>query len=294
MIYKESAPAKINLFLKVGKKGNDGYHSIESVMQAVNVCDTVTVEINDSKSTEISIDCKTRYIPSDERNLAYKAALCYTKAFSTPPSRIHIKIDKLLPTRAGLGGGSSDAATVFAIMNKHFGFEDEKTLTELAASIGSDIPFLLQYRDGKATALARGKGEILESCASLPPCGILIAKGAEGVSTPEAYRLFDIAEANDGIRDISEFTDALESGDLKEISRLLYNSFESAIFPVCEMPKKLKRDMLELGAFGALMSGSGSAVFGIFADLDKAEKAGECLKQRYGNKDFFFHTAKHV
>ena len=187
-----NANAKINLFLEVGLRRADGYHDIESVMQAVTLCDKVTVEAGDGVGRGIALECDG--LPTDRGNIAYRAAELFCRAAGIEP-HVKIHIEKRIPVAAGLAGGSTDGAAVLYALNAIYdGVLDGKKLHALAARLGADVPFCL---DG-GTALARGIGEQLSECPVLPDCHILIAKRSEGVLTPEAFRELD--RSREGVR----------------------------------------------------------------------------------------------
>lgn len=274
MRYIEQAYAKINLYLDVTGKRPDGYHEIESVMQQISLHDTVSITKNEfTGENRITVTCTDERIPTDSRNIVYKCAEAFFKAYSITEYDISIHIVKRIPSEAGMGGGSSDGAAVLKLLNQAYevGASLEK-LCEIGGKIGADIPFCVI---GK-TCICRGIGEIL-SPVEMPflPFGIVIAFPGNGVSTPEAYRLLDSAADDKSIHKISDVLLPMRGGFTPFD---LYNSFERAIFPVHEKAAYLKNRFYELGALTSLMSGSGPTVYGLFEDQEKFAYAAEMLE----------------
>jgi len=266
-------PAKINLSLDILGKRYDGYHFVRTIMQTVSLFDEITVTPNEVN--EIRIFCDTPGIPCDCTNLVYKAAIAFFEHVNIQPSGIDITINKIIPAMAGLAGGSSNAAGMIVALNELM--ETELSISELCdigEKIGADVPFCISG----GTAVAEGVGDILNQLPSIPDCHILIVKPDINISTPEAYSKFDALEYTKS----SEYEDlvaAIAMQDLEKISGLLFNALEyaadnSEIF-------KIKEEMLEMGALGALMSGSGSAVYGIFEKRKLAARCAEIMEEKY-------------
>lgn len=256
--------AKLNLFLSVTGTRPDGYHNIDSVMQQVTLADIVTIE----KGAQIRLTCSDPTLPTDRKNLAYRAAEAFFAATGISGGAT-IHLEKLIPMEAGLAGGSTDAAVVLSLLNELY---DTKLSTDalcaIGGTLGADIPFCI--RGG--TARTEGIGEIITPCASLPPCSILIAIGSVGVSTKEAYALVDQNPVPP--RSADAMLAALTAGSLAAVRDAAYNVF-SAVAPACVEP--LRQRILSLGADLAMMSGTGSSVFGCFASEDKAKEAKNTL-----------------
>ncbi len=270
---KCKAYSKINLFLDVTAKYPDGYHEVRTVMQTVSLADDVEIEL-DGMCMGIILSCDDKNIPTDEKNIAWKAANIFLNEIKEYNCGIKIKITKRIPVEAGMGGGSADAAAVLVGLNKLF--EDAlsfERLLDLGASLGADVPFCMVG----GTAYADGKGDKVYSIEPMPDCFILIAQGQKGVSTPWAYReldrIFNDFDSGYRARDIAGFRQTVKDANLRAISKNLYNVFEEAIVPVCEDVKRLKDAMFDSGALGVLMSGSGSAVYGIYDCEDNASDA---------------------
>ncbi len=278
------APAKINLFLEIGGKRADGYHNIFSLMHTIPLCDTVSAErlYPENGERKIFFTCSDPSLPIDNQNLAYKAAEHFFERFSDSPYAMRLHIDKVIPKEAGLGGGSADAAAVLMCCARLYP-EQIRTgsdkLYQTAVSLGADVPFCLM----RGAAAAYGIGEILKPTSVLPDCFIVIAKGPQAVSTAAAYRtLDDIPKSAIRSDDLSEMIACLKNQNLDGICTYLYNRFEEAVFPDCPTALSTKLLMLEYGAKGALMSGSGSAVFGLFESACIAESAVEALRKMSG------------
>lgn len=277
---KEKANAKINLYLDVIAKRDDGFHDIKTVMHSVSLSDDVTVIYSPSDNQNIRISLKgNRFLPTDDKNLAYKAAKLYLDS-AGKNANIDIILDKRIPIAAGLAGGSSDAAATLRAMNKLFDkMFSEKALFKMAEKIGSDVPYCLY---GK-TALCEGRGEIITKLPDTLKLNVVIAVANEHVSTPTAYleldgiySSFDGSVETGGEKHFEELIKSLVSGKIS--SDNLYNVFESAVLPTCHGAALIKNKLLEFGAQGALMSGSGPSVFGFFANERSAKAALERLQ----------------
>ncbi len=279
-IQKEKANAKINLYLDVVSQREDGFHDIKSIMHTVSLCDEISVKYIPSKSTNIRLFVEgNRYLPTDAKNLAYRAAALFLEKASITAG-LEITMRKNIPVAAGLAGGSSDAAAVLKALNKIFGklFTD-RALASIAAELGSDIPFCLY---GK-TALCEGRGEIMTKLPDSLNMHFVIAVGNEHVSTPVAYKRLDEIYSN--------FDGSVKTGGDDYYSRLLldmkrgalsqdslFNVFEPAVLPICPNAEKIKSQLEELGATATLMSGSGPSVFGVFTDESSARLAEKKLR----------------
>ena len=262
------AYAKINLSLDITGKREDGYHLLKTVMQSVSLCDTVTVELCD----DIIITCSDKTVPCDERNTAYKAVKAfydYIKANSG--AKIHI--EKAIPHEAGMGGASADAAAVICALNELTNSNlTQKQLLEIGLKVGADVPFC----QVGGTMLCEGIGEVMTPIKNMPDCFLVIAKPESGISTKEAYSAFD-----NSVTSFELFTDKLLDNidTLQGISENLGNIFEElANNPEIDI---IKMQMKSAGALGACMTGSGSAVFGIFTDEAKAKLCEKELNEDY-------------
>ena len=270
------APAKINLFLDVVGRRANGYHDIESVMQTVTLSDCLEITQYDALGeSEIEVLCSEPSIPSGEGNLVYRAAKAFFGAMNIEHYHISFFIDKKIPAEAGLGGGSADAAAAILGLDRlyetHLSLEQ---MCQIGVLVGADVPFCIK----KGTATAKGIGEILDDCPSMPHCFLLIAMpSGSKISTAEAYRKIDAMEAEPHPT-LSQVLTALASDDLVGLAKCLYNKFE-AVTPMETGADALREKMLSLGAIGARMSGSGPSVFGIFREKTTAECAAKALSQ---------------
>ncbi len=271
----EAAHAKINLYLDVFPPREDGYHNIKSIMHTVSLADTVTV---DTDSNGIVLTCTDTSLPTDSKNLAYRAAeLFFRETGISGGARIHI--EKNIPIAGGLAGGSADAAAVLRALNTAFGTHiDINSLAAMGAQLGADIPFCTIG----GCALCTGVGEIMTPMPPLPETVCVIANGGEGVSTPAAYRRLDemygdkLAEDMGNIENVVE---ALQNGDKNAVTANAFNIFESAVLPTHSVAARLKEIIKDHGAMLSMMSGSGPSVFGLFGDEASAALAAERIKE---------------
>ncbi len=269
------ARAKLNLSLDVTGRRPDGYHDMRMVMQSVSLCDELEMDLrSDGKITTRS---GVRYIPNDGRNIAVKAAKLFFETYGITDTGVDITLKKRIPVCAGLGGGSSDGAAVLFGLGELTGLRPPRTeLEKLSEQLGSDVPFCV--RGG--TVLAEGRGEIMTDLTALPDCGIVICKPSFSISTPMLFKTLD--EHDIRIHpDTGALISMLQSGDLAKISRRMYNVFEDVLPRRCGEVFTIKNTLLGFGALGCTMSGTGSAVFGIFDSTEKASLAQAELKGRY-------------
>lgn len=301
------APAKVNLYLRITGRRPDGYHLLDSVMVPVSLCDEIEVtvekqieierekqteteieiarktetEIETARKTEIEIErkpqilvtCDDPTLPTDETNLAYKAAALFCKEAGVHP-KIMIALYKHIPFGAGLGGGSSDAAAVLKGLNVLFSQRfSERQLCSLAVRLGADVPFFIPCQPARV----EGIGEILSPVPALPLRWLVVVVPPFGVSTPWAYRQFDAlpARAEPVSAELRPFADGQWPS-----STCLVNDLERAVLSTYPAIGKIKEQLLHAGADGALMSGSGSSVFGIFSRKEMAQQAAVLLQER--------------
>lgn len=263
------AYAKINLYLDVTARRDDGYHNIIGIMQSVDLCDTVTVTVDKAAPGEICLRCDGG-LPCDGRNLAYRAADAYFQG--AVPFRIEIDVKKNIPAQAGLAGGSTDCAAVLRALNAELGRYSEQQLITLGARLGADVPFCLVG----GTQITKGIGHELTPCPGMPACYAVIARGGEGVSTPDAYRALDDLYGDFSGREqlgeqmLQRLCRAMEGRDLQGACKVMFNVFEQVVLPEHEIAASLKQRMRQGGATGCLMSGSGPSIVGFFDRHDKA------------------------
>jgi len=269
------AHAKINLSLDIVSKMDDGYHNLRTVMQTVCLSDEVAVECTPGEG--FSVDAGLPYIPGDERNIAAKAALEFFEFTGIKGYHTNIIIKKNIPVCAGLGGGSTDGACVLRLLDKMFKTElGREELEILGSTVGSDVPFSI---DG-GTKLAEGRGEKLTDLPALPHCYIVICKPAFSCSTPELFSHIR-CEKITARPDTDGLIKALGNGDLGGVARRMYNVFED-VLPRGKLEiAEIKSRVLDFGALGSVMTGSGSTVFGVFDNKDNALAAYNQLKEDY-------------
>ncbi len=269
------ANAKINLTLDVIGRRDDGYHDMVTIMQGTTLSDDIFIDISDGGG-KVSVETDKVYLPNGEKNIAGKAARVYLDSFGINNKDVSIKIIKQIPVCAGLGGGSADAAAVIVGLEEYFNMPLSDRINT-ADTIGSDVPFC--FFNG--TMLARGRGEVLENLPALPDCAIVLCKPAFSISTPKLFGKLD--EQKIKCRpDTDGMIRALEAGDFSGVAHRCFNVFES-VLPSAhrQTVEHIKDVMLSGGAGGAAMSGTGSAVFGIYFDKDKALDSAELLKREY-------------
>ncbi|MBI2412450.1 MAG: 4-(cytidine 5'-diphospho)-2-C-methyl-D-erythritol kinase [Deltaproteobacteria bacterium] len=276
-----SSPAKVNLFLKVLRKRSDGYHDIATLMQAVSLFDRISVEAVEGDG--VSIWCSDPSLPADSTNLACRAADLYLKTTGIR-KKISIRIEKNIPIGAGLGGGSSNAATVLKALDELEGGRlGKEALLDLSASLGSDCPFFIS---GKA-AYAEGRGERLQSV-DLPKFAYILVNPGFQVSTAWAYSNLDLTKKGEDNILIFSGKAPSKAVDLKAI---LVNDLEEVTLRKHPVISDIKKALLGSGAVVSLMSGSGPTVFGVFEDRDAAERALSPLKKRFPD-NFFVSLAE--
>lgn len=272
----EYAYAKLNLTLEVGEKRTDGYHELRSVMTSATLCDTLTLE----KAAAITMECDRADLPIDGHNLAVKAAQAFFAA-SGMEGGCHIRLKKQIPSEAGLGGGSSDAAAVLRALRRLYAPDmPMEELERIGAQVGSDVPYCV--RGG--TVLCEGRGERLTTVAAMPQCWYVIVKPQEAFSTGKMYAAIDEQKCHT-IPTTDELIRALERGDLTALTPYMCNTFSEIVPPDSDV-HTIRATLLRYNALQAMMSGSGSAVFGIFDTPSTAEAACEALKKE--NRQVFF------
>jgi len=258
--------AKINLFLKIGKKLSSGYHNIQSVMQKIDLSDNISIEpLNEDK---VIVECTNKEL-ENENNLAYKAAMLLKKKFKVKHG-VKIFIEKNIPLEAGLGGGSSDATTTLINLNKLWGLKlKEKQLIELAAQIGSDVPFFI----GDNAALVEGIGDKIKRIKKSFSINIVLINPGFRVSTKWAYSAFDRQKPKIKTKaDIQSLIKAIEKKDIKSIANNLHNDFEPIVTKKHKVIGEIKNNLLRNDALNACVSGSGPTVFGIFNSIYEARE----------------------
>lgn len=273
----EGAYAKLNLTLDVLGKREDGYHDLQSVMQTISIWDDVEIDIGTGKPWKLL--CSVEGIPTDASNLAWKAAKVYCDAMKKDPNGLEIRILKRIPSGAGMGGGSADAAAVLRALNRHYGNPlSIFALAELGAQVGSDVPFCVLC----GTAMVEGRGERLRKLPDIPDCIFVVVKPEFSVSTPELYQKIDsVAIAHHP--DNKAMESALLAGDLERVVDNVYNVFDPVVTEDHPELNYIKSLFQQYGAVGYQMTGSGSAVFGIVSEFEIAAVLCNMLKANYPN-----------
>lgn len=266
------ALAKINLGLDVVRRREDGYHEVRMIMQTIHLFDRVNIE----KTSEPGIRIKTNlsYLPVNENNLIYKAGRLLMDEFDITEG-VSVDLDKRIPVAAGMAGGSTDAAAMLYGMNKMFGLGlSMQELKDRGVKIGADVPYCLM----RGTALAEGIGEKLKSLPPMIKCPVLIAKPQISVSTKFVYENLKLdGKANHP--DIDRLIKDIKAKDLQGVCDHMGNILETVTIPNYPIIAEIKKNMIENGAAGAMMSGSGPTVFGLFDDAEKAKQAYKAMKK---------------
>ncbi|WP_368196780.1 4-(cytidine 5'-diphospho)-2-C-methyl-D-erythritol kinase [Blautia wexlerae] len=266
------ALAKINLGLDILRKREDGYHEVRMIMQTIQMYDVL--KMKKVKKPGISLSVNYPYIPSDERNLVYKAAKLLMDEFQVKEG-VDICLEKFIPVAAGMAGGSSDAAAAMVGINRLFKLGlSERELMDRAVNIGADVPYCIM----RGTALAEGIGEKLTRIAQIPDCFVLIGKPGISVSTKMAYESLQLDKISSH-PDIDGMIRDIENGDLLTMTEKMGNVFEPGIIEKYPVIGEIKDLMEDNGALKAMMSGSGPTVFGIFDDREKMEVAAAVLRE---------------
>ena len=271
----EGAFAKLNLTLDVLDKREDGYHNIKSVMQTISVRDDIEIDVDTGKPW--TLECTMEGIPTDETNLAWKAAKIYCDTMKKDPNGLAIRITKRIPSGAGLGGGSADAAAVLRALNRYFGDPlSIFALAELGAQVGSDVPFCTIC----GTAMVEGTGEKVRKLPDMPDCVFVICKPEFSVSTPELYQKIDTVAIP--VRpDNVAMESALLEGNLEKVAANVFNVFDPVVTADHLELNYIKSIFNTYGAMNQQMTGSGSACFAILPSFEYAAVACNMLKANY-------------
>lgn len=271
------APAKINLSLDVLERLPNGYHRLAMLMQTIGLTDSIQLE---ERPSGISLSCgkTSSYLPTDSRNLAWKAASAFFEQFSGHGG-VHIRLIKRIPVAAGLAGGSADAAAVLTGLNHLYGSPfSPAELAEAGVGLGADVPYCLKG----GTCLAEGIGEILTPQPSFKGFWLVLVKPAFSVSTPRIFaqlRLDDLGKRPD----TAKLVEGIAERDLAGVAAGMENVLESVTMPLHPEIGHIREWMLRLGALGSRMSGSGPSVFGFFRDEQAARTAGNSISSIYRN-----------
>lgn len=267
------ALAKINLGLDVLGRRENGYHDVRMVMQSIYLYDDVKIE----RTAKPGIEVRTNlyFLPTDENNIAYKAAALLIDEFEIREG-VMITLDKHIPVAAGMAGGSSNAAAVLFGMNRMFGLGlSQKGLMDRGVRLGADVPYCIM----RGTVLAEGIGEELTVLPNMPRCTVLVAKPAISVSTKVVYEALDAKEILKH-PDIDALIAGLEKGSLPDIAAAMGNVLEDVTIPMYPVIEDIKKEMKAAGALNAMMSGSGPTVFGLFENKAQARKAQDKIREK--------------
>ena len=281
MSLNKKSPCKVNLLLNILRRRDDGFHELETIMQPVNFCDKLSFE---RAKSGVFLSCSDKHLPVDSRNLVFRAAKEFLAAAKISGG-VKIHLEKKIPLAAGLGGGSGNAATTLLALDEIFGKPlPQQKLVDIAASLGSDIPFFLQPKP----ALAAGRGEKVQPLEDFPALqgrAFLLIHPGFGISTPWAYQnLARFPEALNGRPGrAQELISKLQGNDLRAAAGSFYNSLEAPALDKFPVLKLYQEFLLENGALAALMSGSGSTTFAIAENLAAAEALAEKFKSRFGD-----------
>lgn len=274
------ARAKINITIDVLNKREDNYHNIEMIMQTVNLYDKIHIKKISTK--DIILRTNLKWLPTDGRNLVYKAAKVIMDKYSINKG-VEIKLDKTIPVCAGLAGGSTDAAATLVGMNRLFDLKiNKEELQNMGQTLGADVPYCIM----RGTALAQGIGEKLTRLPNMPKCYVVLVKPNVKVQTPWVYQNLNLKniEKHPHTKDV---INSLKEKDIRKIAGGMCNVLELVTEHEYPIISELKNFMINNGALNAMMSGSGPTVFGLFEDYEKAKIAGERLRDKYNIKSIF-------
>ena len=264
------APAKINLSLDILGVDERGYHLLDMIMQTVSLFERVTVS---KKKKDITLSSNARYIPTDSKNVAVKAAMLFFE-YTGIQGGVHIHIKKTVPIKAGMAGGSADAAGVIVGLDKIYETNlTRQQMCEIGAKAGSDVPFMIMG----GTKRVQGVGEIIKPCPPMPRCHLVVCMPDKGVSTPAAFANYDTL-GEKTLVETDKLVAAMEENDIYGVAKYMANDLEKAA--ASEYTQPIKEELIQQGAIGSVMTGSGAAVFGVFDDEDKAKAAGEYFRDR--------------
>ena len=262
------APAKINLSLDITGVDEKGYHLLDMIMQTVSLFERVTITKQDES---ITLSSNARFIPTDSKNVAVKAAMQFFE-YTGVKGGADIFIKKIVPIKAGMAGGSADAAGVIVGLDKLYGTNlTKEQMCEIGAKAGSDVPFMIMG----GTKRVQGVGDIIMPCAPAPKCHFVICMPPKGVSTPTAFANYD-KMGEKTLVETDKLVKAMEDGNVYDMAKYMANDLEKAAGSKDTQP--IKQMLIDEGAIGSVMTGSGAAVFGVFDDEEKAIKAAANLR----------------
>ena len=272
---KIKAYAKVNISLDIVGKREDGYHILEMIMQTIDLYDEINIE---KQKKDITIKCNKPYVPTDERNLAYRAAKLFMEKYNIH-SGVNINIKKNIPVSAGLAGGSTDGAAVLKLMNRLFEVNaSDEELMEIGLKLGADVPYCIKG----GTALCKGIGEEVTKLKDFKDKILVLVKPPFGVSTKSVYQEFDLGKVRTH-PNTETLIKAIENNDLRLVSNNMKNLLENVTLRKHKVLINIKEEMKNTGAIAAMMSGSGPTVFAFFDDMLKAQKCFEKMKLKYND-----------
>ena len=281
------ALAKINLGLDVVRRREDGYHEVRMIMQTIHLYDRL--DIKRTQEPGIQIQTNLSFLPVNENNLIYKAAKLLMDEFSITDG-VSVKLDKRIPVAAGMAGGSTDAAAMLIGVNRLFSLGlTKRQLMERGVQIGADVPYCIM----RGTALAEGIGEALSPLPPMVKCPVLIAKPSISVSTKFVYQNLKLDDTTIH-PDIDRLIDDIKAKNLHDIAAHMGNVLETVTIPNYPVIDEIKKHMLSNGAVGAMMSGSGPTVFGLFDDEDTAKKAYKAMRSSHLARQVYTIIANNV
>lgn len=270
---KTKAYAKVNIALDVIGKREDGYHLLKMIMQNIDLYDEISIE---KQKEGITISCNKNYVPTDSRNLAYKAASLFKETYNIEDG-VHIDIVKNIPVSAGLAGGSTDAAAVLKLMNKIFEVNvSDEELMNIGLKLGADIPYCING----GTALCEGIGEKITTLPPFKDKILVLVKPPFGVSTKAVYQDFDLSKVVFH-PDVEGLIKNIEKDNLDYVAKNMKNLLENVTLLKYKEIISIKQAMIENGSIGSMMSGSGPTVFAFFDDMVKAQKCYDVMKKKY-------------
>lgn len=283
-MYSIHSPAKLNLFLEVVNKRPDGYHNIDSIFAAVDLCDEITVELLTCDSINVTTDHPS--VPNGENNIIYKAVNELKKAFKIS-SGVSVCVKKRIPVGGGMGGGSSNAASVIATLCNCWNIDVTKApVPGIAARLGADVPFFL-YGDGLAQCT--GIGDQIKKIFSSFEMSFVIVNPCVIINTGEIYRSINLTYAPNTSK---IFIEMFNTSDLLKISKYFFNRMEETVFARYPQVKNVKDELMNAGCTGSLMSGSGSSVFGLVRNQAQAHTIAEVMRENHPEWQVF--TARHI
>lgn len=281
----KKAYAKVNLALDVLRRRPDGYHDVKMIMQNLDIYDELEFELDSVAETKITLEANRLEIPTDERNLIYKAVKMMYDEYDLT-GHIHVKLVKNIPVEAGMAGGSTDCAAALHAVNELFGLNlSTDTLMKHGVKIGADVPYCVMAK----TALSEGIGELLTPVKGLPDCYVLVVKPPVNVSTKMVYTNLKANEL-DRHPDVDGMIVALEAEDLDKVASRMENVLETVttvLYPEIEV---IKDEMKNMGALNSIMSGSGPTVFGIYKLKEDADAAAKVIREKGLSNEIFVTT----